>query len=324
MKVAVIGTGVFSLAITKVLNNNNLDVCMWAESNDTIKKVQEKEFQKKNFGKIVIDNNYKFTTNMEECIKNASIIFILVSVKYLENTLKEIKKYYKNNMYICVGSKGIDEKNNCFCHELVKKYINTKKIAVISGPSFAIDLINDEPIGFSIASKSKNTNAVIKNAMENNNVKLRETNDILGVEICGSIKNVIAIAAGIISGLGYKESTQAFFITESIHDIKELLYAVKGNKKTINSFAGIGDLLLTCTSTKSRNYKFGTILATNDKEKIDKFLRENTVEGYYTIKSIHKLLRRKKIKMPIINLIYNIIENNDNPNKLIDFLITKK
>ncbi len=324
MKVSIIGSGVFALANANNLINNGLDVLIWSESKDTIDKVHDKDFQIKSFGKNIINKNFKFTTDMELCLKNSTIIFIMVSVKYLEETLKNISKFYQNNMYICIGSKGIDNKNYCFCHQLVQKYINTRKIAVISGPSFAIDLINNEPIGFSLASKSKDTRLVIKNAIQSKNVKVRETTDILGVEICGSIKNVIAIASGIISGLGYKESTQAFFITESMHDIKELLAAVRGSKNTINSFAGIGDLLLTCTSTKSRNYTFGTILASRNKKKIADFLEKNTVEGYYTIKSIYKLLKKKKIKIPVINIIYNIVENNYDPECLINFLITKK
>jgi len=143
-------------------------------------------------------------------------------------------------------------------------------------------------------------------AFKGTNIKLRDTNDLVGVELCGSIKNVIAVAAGILDGLGYLESTRSFLITESLHDIKELIKGLGGNKKTILSFAGVGDLLLTATSTKSRNYSYGVILGKGNFKEAKEYLENTTVEGYYTLKSIYTLLRRKKIKMPVIDIIYNI------------------
>ena len=164
---------------------------------------------------------------------------------------------------------------------------------------------------------------IIKKVLENDTLKLRTTNDVIGVELCGSIKNVIAIAAGILEGLGYTESTRSFLITESLHDIKSLIYGLNGNKKTILSFAGVGDLLLTATSTKSRNYSYGILIGQKKLEEADKFVNNTTVEGYYTLKSIYTLIKRKKIDMPIINLIYQIIINKKAPEKLVEFLIKK-
>ena len=161
--------------------------------------------------------------------------------------------------------------------------------------------------------------------LENDSLKLRESNDIIGVEICGSIKNVIAIAAGMLDGLGYPESTQAMFITESLNDIKELISKLGGNKDTILTFAGFGDLLLTATSTKSRNYTYGTLIGKKLSQKaIDEYVNNTTIEGLYTIKSIYKLLKHKKVRIPIINLIYDIIEKKKKVEELPKFLITKK
>lgn len=142
---------------------------------------------------------------------------------------------------------------------------------------------------------------------------------------CGAIKNVIAIAAGILKGLGYSESTQAFLINESLHDIKHIIYYLGGNPKTILSFAGIGDLMLTCTSTKSRNYSFGYIIGnTNDIKQIKNYLKNNTVEGYYTLDTVYKLLKSKNINIELITTIYNIVYNYESPNSLANLLITKK
>ena len=151
----------------------------------------------------------------------------------------------------------------------------------------------------------------------------RPSNDLIGVELCGSIKNVIAIAAGILEGLGYVESTRSFLITESLHDIKSLIHGLGGTKKTILSYAGVGDLLLTATSKKSRNYSFGLLIGQKKLDEAKEYLENTTVEGYYTLKSIYTLIKRKKIKMPIIDLIYKIILKDENPEKLAEFLIKK-
>ena len=128
-----------------------------------------------------------------------------------------------------------------------------------------------------------------------------------------------------LDGMGYPISTSSMFITESLHDIKALIKALGGNKKTILSFAGFGDLLLTCTSVKSRNYTLGKIIGEGkSKEEINKYIESTTIEGLYTLKSIKKLLRNKKIKMPIIDLIYDIIINDKEPSELKRFLIEKE
>lgn len=181
------------------------------------------------------------------------------------------------------------------------------------------------PIGFSLASRSNYTRNIITKAMANDYVKIRHTRDIIGTEICGSIKNVIAIASGMLDGMGYPISTSTMFITESLHDIKALIKTLGGNKKTILSFAGFGDILLTCTSTKSRNYTLGKLIGEGkSKEEINNYIKNTTIEGLYTLYSIKKLLRNKKIKMPIINLIYDIIVNEKEPSNLTKFLIEKE
>ena len=135
---------------------------------------------------------------------------------------------------------------------------------------------------------------------------------------------VMAIASGMLEGMGVTDSTRALFLTESMNDIKELIDALGGKKKSILSFAGFGDILMTCTSKNSRNFSFGYLIgsgATN--EEVNKYLETTTVEGMYTLKSIHKLVRRKKVKMPIINLIHDIIEGKKDKEEMLKFLINK-
>ena len=219
---------------------------------------------------------------------------------------------------------GIDNNTCSFLSDIAYNDLNCDDIAILSGPSFAIDMVNNNPVGLSLASNSNKAIRRIKKYLQNDRLKLRETKDLVGVQICGSIKNVIAISAGILKGLGYPESTQCFLITESLHDIKSLIGSLGGNPKTILSFAGVGDLLLTCSSEKSRNYSFGMKIGMDKNFDVDSYIAQNTVEGYHTLLSIYKLIKNKHIKIPIIDLIYKIVVKHEDPNLLVEFLINKR
>lgn len=320
MKCVVIGSGAFGFAIAVNLLKNGNDVIVWCSSKDKLNEIQS---GKEIIPGIKIPTEMKFTDSIKDAVIDADVIYLMTSAKYIGDVTKKINKYAKKDAIYCIGSKGIEQGSCEFVHEVFKKNSNNSNYAVISGPSFAVDLASGEPIGFSLAASNRRTSKLIIETLSSNSVKLRKSSDMIGVELCGSIKNVIAVAAGIITGLGYNESTRSFLIVESMHDIKWLIKVLGGRKKTILSFAGIGDLLLTCTSVKSRNYSYGILLGKKDFDGAKKYLETTTVEGYYTLKSIYTLLNRKKIKMPVVDLIYSIVMNNDDPEKLATFLINK-
>lgn len=324
MNIAILGTGAYGLSIALMLNENNNNIKMYTKFEAELNILNNNNGNPNLLPNIKLPDSIEYTTNMEYCVNNSDIIFIMVPAGYVDDISKELKNYYKDQ-YICIGSKGIEQDTWLFVDEVVRKNINTSKIAVMSGPSFAVDIASFVPIGLTLASKDENTLNMIKNALENKYLKLRTCDDIIGVEICGSIKNIIAIACGIIEGMKLPESSKAMLITESLHDIKELIDALGGNKKTILSYAGIGDLVLTCTSNKSRNYTFGKMIGSKkSKNIINKYISNTTIEGLYTLKSIYKLLNNKKVNIPIIDIMYKIIIENEDINLIKKFLIEKK
>jgi len=322
MKIAILGTGAYGLALATMFYENNCSISMWSKFESEIKELQKT--RKSNLLDVKIPKNITFTSDMEECIKDASLIVIAVPAQFVDDICLALKKIIKKEQHICIASKGIEKDTCLFVSDVLEKHIKTKNLAVISGPSFAIDIANKVPIGLSLGTKNKTTEGILKQTLQNDYLKLRTTDDIIGIEICGSIKNVIAIASGMLAGMGLPESTQAMFITESLHDIKELIKILGGNKQTILSFAGFGDLLLTCTSTKSRNFTFGKMIGEHkSKEEIDSYIKNTTIEGLHTLESIYDLLNRKKATIPIIDMIYDIIFENEKPEVLKKFLITK-
>lgn len=322
MKVGVLGAGAFGLALSHILVKNKVTVEMWTHNEEEAKVLDIKRISKKLDG-YKIPKEIKFSTNLEETVNGKDLIVMAIPAFAFEDVTKQLSKYIKKNQPVLIATKGIQQNTCLFLNDVFAKYLKNS-VAVISGPTFAVDMIKDAPIGFSMATKSHKTEMIIRKCFENSTTKFRRTRDITGIEICGSIKNVMAIASGMLEGMGVTDSTRALFLTESMNDIKELIDALGGKKKSILSFAGFGDILMTCTSKNSRNFSFGYLIGSGaSKKEIDKYLENTTVEGMYTLKSIHKLVRRKKVKMPIINLIHDIIEGKKDKEEMLRFLILK-
>ncbi len=323
MKVGILGTGAFGVSLAIILNENGHKVSMWTKFEEEASYLSQKRVSP-NLKNVVIDSKIKISHHFRKTVKGADLIVIAVPTAYVGEVSKMLKKHIKSNQHICIASKGIERDSCLFVYDVCHQYISSNQIGVISGPSFAIDVASKVPIGLSLASKNEDTIHIIKSAFQNEHFKLRETDDILGVEICGSVKNVIAIASGMLDGLGLPISTQAMLITESLNDIKELIAALGGNKDTILTFAGFGDILLTCTSTKSRNFTFGQLIGSKKpKAEIQNYMDTTTIEGLYTLHSIYQLIKNKEVHMPIIDLIRDIIYDDKAPECLIQFLIQK-
>lgn len=323
MKIGLFGTGAYGLALSSILAHNRCDITMWTRFDKEKENLETTRQNEKYLPGYKLDESIQITTNVEECIKDKDLLIIAIPAAFVDSLCEQMKPYIKGN-HILIATKGIEQGTGLFINEIVSKNLNTTNVAVISGPTFASDLITKMPAGLSVASKSPETILLVKQALQNNYIKLRDTNDIIGIEICGAIKNVIALAAGMLEGLKANESTKAMLIAEAIHDMEAILDAFDCNKRTVLSYAGIGDLLLTCTSSKSRNFTFGKLIGERPpQEEIDNYLKETTVEGYYTLESIYQLLKNKEVTIPIIDLIYEIAVNGKNPELLLVFLVFK-
>lgn len=321
MNITVLGTGAYGLALAIALNKNSSNnITMWTKIEEEKKIIDNYHEYKRVLPNVHIPENIKIETNLEKAISNTNLIICAIPVAYVRNVLIDLKKYY-NNQPICIATKGIEQKTNLFINEIIKEVIDTDNIAIISGASFAIDTVKDYPIGLTLATTSNESKLIINEAFNDTNIKIENTNDLVGTEICGSIKNIIAIGCGILSGLNANESTKAMFIKESIEEINTFINLLNGSEKTILTYAGIADLLLTCTSSKSRNYSYGETIATKTKEEIEEYENNTTIEGRYTLKSIIEIEDKNNItSTPIIRQIYEIIYNKIDAKKLFEIL----
>lgn len=318
MKIGILGAGAYGMAMASVFDNNGHKIKIWSNSEEEVNLLLA--YHKSNKIDYIIPDDFVITTDMKLVVMDADIIVIAVPSEFVRNVCMELNKYFKEEQIICIASKGIENNSCLFMDDVVRQCIKTDNIAVISGGTFAEDMVKEVPVGLTLATKSKLAGDIILKAMENDYVKIQITDDIIGTEICGSIKNVFAIAAGMLEGMKYPNSTKSLFMTEVIKDIKFLIKSLGGKEETILSFAGIGDILLTCSSSKSRNYTLGKMIGEErERQEIKKYIDSSTIEGLYTLNSIKKLLKDKEIEMPIIDLISDIIMGKKNLIELNNF-----
>lgn len=312
MNITILGCGVFGIALAKSFQEKKNKITMWS-------KFQEE-----------IDNlkptypNIKFTTNLKEATANTDLITIAIPIAFLENTIKELQPNYPKKP-ILIASKGIDTNTLKFAFQIVNQQLNNPPIAIISGGTFAKDMGNKKVMGLTLATTNQEIQTKIKKSLESRYLKIQTTKDLMGVSICGSIKNVMAIALGILDGASYPESSRFLFLTEAIYEINNFILKSNGSSNTIMSYAGLDDIMMTCTSEESRNYTLGKMLGQKkSKEEIENYKQNTTIEGLGTSKAIYLLTRNQNIDLPITKIIYEILYQNQKIEKLITYLEEKE
>jgi len=322
--ITILGTGAYGLALALMFHRNHCHITMWTKFEEEKEQIEQNHENGKVLKDVKIPSDIILTTNLQAAVANAHLIVIAIPVPFVDNVCQEMKPYVNVEQHFCIASKGIEQQTGFLTCDILRKYIKSDKIAVISGPTFAIDIASYCPVGLVLATHNQETRQLLLRTLQNDHLRLRPVDDIIGVELCGAVKNVIAIAAGIIDGLGFPDSTQAMFITESLNDLKNLIISLGGSRETILTYAGFGDLLLTATSTKSRNYRFGCLLGSNASSNvITEYINKTTIEGLYTLNALNVLLKERDVSMPIINIIYEIVYQKRNPKDLIKFIVEK-
>lgn len=312
MNITILGCGAYGTALAHMFKENNCNIKMWNKFEDVFPNLK-KELP-----------NIEFTTDMKESLENTELIVIAIPIAFLDDVAIELSKFYKNQD-ILIASKGININDGLFANQIIEKHIKINNIGAISGGTFAIDMKSKKVMGLTLGTTSQSLITKVKKALENKYLKIQYTSDLIGVEICGAIKNVMAIGFGILDGANYPESSRFLFLTEAIYEINKLIKELNGKNNTIMSYAGIDDIMMTCTSSKSRNYTLGKLLGENkDQDTIEEYKKNTTVEGLGTALAIHNLCKKINLKLNICNIIYNILYNNENSIELIKYLEEKE
>lgn len=307
MNISILGYGVYGKALASVFlgKGNKIRVSVWNKF--------EHEFDRK-YARI------SFTTNLDTATRDADLIVIAIPVAFLDETIISLKEVYEGQD-ILIASKGIEIDSGLFAYEIVKKHLGDIPIGVISGGTFAGDMADKKVMGITLGTKYDSIKDKVSTSFETNYLKVQYIDDIVGVSVCGSIKNVMAIGFGLLDGAKYPPSSKFLFLTEAIYEIRKLIKDLGGNDDTVMTYAGIDDIMMTCTSVESRNYTLGNMIGSKKSlEEINHYKKTTTIEGLGTSRAIYKLAKDKNIYLPISEVIYKILYEDSDINELIKLL----
>lgn len=309
MKIAILGTGAYGIALATALYDNKHQIKMWTKFQNEYDILIKTRQNAKVLPGITIPNDIEITCDIRKCIDGVDLIMFVVPSVTIRSVVQTIKPYIKKNQYICVASKGMENENNKFMSQVIEETIDTDKLCILSGPSFAIEVANKAVFGLTVASTNQRACDIVSKAIQSDNIVVDITDDVVGVQICASVKNIFAIILGMLDSSN--NSTKATMLTMLFSDLKRINTTLGGSEETVYKYAGIGDLLLTCTSSKSRNYSFGKYLyqGLNNEQAFEK-MGTRTVEGIAALKSIKALLDQRNVSVCSIDMLYDILYNN--------------
>ena len=319
MKIGIIGGGVWGSAIAKLLSNNK--VCIITRDTKIVTSINEHRFNPR-LKYAVFNENVSATADLNEA-KDMDYLFLTLPSQKIRDVLSKVD-LSKNTQEIIIASKGIEIESCSFLSDVVKEVSKNTNINILSGPCFSEEVSQNLPTAVTFASSNKKSFENINSLFHNKNFRIYYSDDLIGCQIGGALKNIYAIAAGITLGLNLGENAKSALITRSFVEITRFGEAMGAKKQTIFGLSGLGDLMLTCSSLKSRNTKFGQLISSTNNPDIDDILKSQQItEGYYTVKAVKNIADDKKIEMPIMNAIYNILYNQYNIKDVIDNLLER-
>ena len=320
--IGVLGAGAWGTTIAKILSDKNSNVLLWAKENQVKKNIEKTRINKTYLDKVKLVKSLRVTNRLEE-LKELDILFIVVPTQYIQSTLKPLKKIIKKNCILVNCAKGIDIKSTSLISEVINKILPSNKLAIMSGPNFALEIALGKPTASLIATQKLSDAKFIANLISSKTFRPYLSNDIIGAQICGAMKNIYAIGCGIIVGKNFGENAVASVISRSFAEIKSVGKKLGAQPETLSGLSGLGDLFLTCSSKKSRNFSLGFDLAKG--KKLENILRskKTIAEGAYTVRAIKKLGVKLKLSLPLNDAIYKILYQDKDINKTIGELLSR-
>jgi len=319
MTIGILGGGVWGSALAKLFSDK--EVLIYTRDKKVMDSINDHHFNPK-LKYAIFNDNVKATDNLQEiAIKN--LIFIALPSQNIREVLSQSS--FKNiNADIVIASKGIEISSSLFLSQLVENLLNPQSLSVLSGPCFSDEVAQDLPTAATFASSNSKIFTSVSKMLSGKKFRIYYSDDIIGCQIGGALKNIYAIASGISDGLNLGENARSALITRSFVEISRFAMFFKSKKETIFGLSGLGDLMLTCNSLKSRNTKFGIKIANIKHANFEKELDKNAItEGYYTAKAAMKIASENNIEMPILESVFNILYNGFNIEDEINKLMSR-
>lgn len=323
MKIAILGAGAWGSALA--INLSRYQVNLWTRNNQHAVEMEATRINQRYLPHYRLPETVKITSILSEALEQVDFALILVPISGLRETLKKITAT-QIKLPLLWGCKGFESNTSLLPHQILQEeYPELSSLSgVLSGPSFADEVARSLPTALTLASKDLQFSQRMASYLHSAKLRIYTSQDVIGVEIGGALKNVISIAAGISDGLGYGNNARAALITRGLSEITRLGLKLGGDLKTFMGLTGIGDLILTSTGELSRNRQVGLMLAQG--KSIDVILSElgHVAEGVHTAKSVSQLGNRLKVEMPITHAVCSIIYEGVSPRLAVEVLLNRE
>lgn len=320
--ISVIGAGSWGTTIACMLIEKGYDVVLWVHESELAEVINEKRENETYLPGVKLPDSLKVTNDIEQAVNKSRYIINAVPTQFTRSVFKGIEKLLNKEVTIVSVSKGIERGTLMTVSEILKELCH-RPVSVLSGPSFAKEVIKKLPTAVTLASNDKRTALMLQEMFNLNYFRVYTHDDILGVELGGALKNVIAIASGISDSLSLGHNARASLITRGIAEIKRLGVAMGANEKTFSGLSGIGDLVLTCTSNLSRNYSVGLKLGQGIKLNSILSQTRSVAEGIATAESAYELAKKYGVEMPIVEQVYRVIYEDREPSLAVKDLLER-
>ncbi|MDD5167002.1 MAG: NAD(P)-dependent glycerol-3-phosphate dehydrogenase [Candidatus Omnitrophica bacterium] len=332
MNIAVLGDGGWGTTLAILLSRKGFNVSLWSAFADYAKYLDKKRVNTKFLPKVKIPKEIKITHDLRDVIKEKDLIILAIPSQYLRQTLNKIKEFGPDNKAIYVSVvKGIEISTLKRMSEVIHEILGKVKLAVLSGPTIAHEVAYGIPTTAVVAAKDKKIRTYLQNVFMTERFRIYTNSDVIGVELGGSLKNIIAIACGASDGLGFGTNTKAALLSRGVAEISRLGQAMGAEKNTFFGISGLGDLVTTCISPYSRNRFVGEQIGKGKSwAQIKKSMQmparrqAGVAEGVPTTKSAYVLSLKYKVEIPIIKEVYLILYKNKSPLKAVRDLMTRE
>ena len=306
--ITIIGGGSWGIALSVLLHKNGHHITVWSKLPAEIEMLQNNHEHKMLPG-VILPDDMCFTMDAEEALTDKDLLVFAVASAYTRQTAKELAPFVKDGQIIVNVAKGIEDITYKTLSEIIEEEIPNAEVAVLSGPSHAEEVSRGIPTTIVVGAKKKSTAEYLQNLFINDVFRVYTSPDVLGIELGGSLKNVVALAAGVADGLGYGDNTKAALITRGITEIARLGTAMGAKFETFCGLTGIGDLIVTCASMHSRNRRAGILIGQGKtmKEAMDEV--QMVVEGVYSAKAALGLAKKYNVDLPIIEQVNEVLFN---------------
>ncbi|WP_349432346.1 NAD(P)H-dependent glycerol-3-phosphate dehydrogenase [Methylomarinum sp. Ch1-1] len=322
--ISILGAGSWGTALAIQAARNDCSTLLWGHDSAKIKKIEQDKKNQRYLPDIDFPELLHVTDNLEQAVRFSSIILIAVPSHVFKDTLIKIAPFLSRDSKIAWATKGFDPEDGSLLHAVVGQVLgNHVATAVMSGPTFAGEVAAKLPTAITIASASPLFAMQLTEIYHNQYFRTYTSSDIIGVQVGGAVKNVLAIAAGIADGLGFGANTRAALITRGLTEIMRLGTQLGGQHDTFMGLAGLGDLILTCTDNQSRNRRFGLALGQGKSKQQAVTEIGQEIEGVSAARETYQLSQKLDIDMPITEQTYRVLYENLDPRKAVQNLLNR-